>query len=206
MVEELTVTDSRDGRTPVGVEAAVAMRRCGMRDGVRSSGRTREREIGREDQPTAKTLHAAFAHKTLTGAVQRQRRTVTRRRLRAGPAHRARVRLGAVARAARRQAGAAGRVRGLARRVPAGRRGGGAAQHADAAALVVAERVGRGGGQRGARRPRHGDRTLRALTDLHANLGRMSEHGDRRAFAHVVYVSCVAVWRIEETPNIYCLV
>lgn len=44
MVEEPTVTDSRDGRTPVGVEAAVAMRRCGMRDGVRSSGRTRERQ------------------------------------------------------------------------------------------------------------------------------------------------------------------
>lgn len=105
---------------------------------------------------------------TLTGAVQRQRRAVARRRLGAGSAQRSRVGLGAVARAARRQAGAAGRVRRLARRVPAGRRrgGGAAAHHADAAALVVAERVGRGCGQRRARRPRHGDRTLRALTDL----------------------------------------
>lgn len=38
LIVEPGVTDSRDGRTPVGVEAAVAMRRCGMRDGVRSSG------------------------------------------------------------------------------------------------------------------------------------------------------------------------
>lgn len=108
----------------------------------------------------------------LTVAVQRQRRSVTRRRLRAGAAERPRVRLRTVARSARRQSGAARRVRRLARRVTAGgggrnAGGAGAANHAaDAAALVVAERVGRRGGQRRSRRTRHGDRSLRSFTDL----------------------------------------
>lgn len=157
-------TDSRDGRVDVGVERAeaVAMRRCGMRDGVRSSvWRESERErhcynLSRHyTKPNC--IHAGEYRKapptleTLTRAVQRQRRTVPRRRLRAGPAQWSRVRLGTVARAARRQPGAAGRVRRFARRVA---RAGRCAGHtADAGALVVAERIGRRGGDGGARWP-----------------------------------------------------